>query len=125
MKKAMSTQKVWNEIVMERGVDRLRCPVCGRRVLISGQGLNDEICRHVLFVHDWIGEFAHVHPTFRAAVGRIEGAGDGERAWRDAILQELPQTGFVLEFVRPQHGSDLGDTFTVAFDLAKAEGPVR
>ena len=105
------------------GIATLFCPVCGQKIIDKDEGLQDEdqLCDHVLLVHDWAGEF---HARDDEIQARVDAALDeGEEKGGDEMERLRSRFGrnvVFFESFQPATGTQDAAAITVAIDMGAA-----
>jgi len=102
-------------ITLENGLDRFHCPVCAHPIVTSGEGEAEDVCPHVLFVRNFVGEFGHVAEAY---ADLVDGDDQPELA---ELCSALPATAVVFSFAeRPRGGGHEPADFAVCIDFRAA-----
>lgn len=93
------------KLVLDDGLERLHCPVCGQALCIAGEGLADSFCDHLIAIVDWVDEVID-GPAGETWSDQIEDLVQDEAPENlaDAIGKVLPPTALVLDFTEPARG---------------------
>lgn len=98
------------EIEHQRGVRAFYCPVCGSPVLVENEGILDQLCHHVMLIHDWAGEFIsrdeEIQTLVEAAKARAEAKEEGSairaavRSWAQHRIFRIFRAGIRTKAAR-------------------------
>jgi predicted RNA-binding Zn-ribbon protein involved in translation (DUF1610 family) len=105
------------------GIATLFCPVCGQEIIGKDEGPrdSDQLCDHVLLVHDWAGEFHTRDDEIQALVDDALDEGEAKDAAAiDLLRAKFGQNVVFFESSQPTTGTQKASAITVAIDMEPA-----
>jgi endogenous inhibitor of DNA gyrase (YacG/DUF329 family) len=112
------------ELEHANGIASFHCPVCGEGVVSAEEGICEQRCKHVILIHDWMGEWlprdARIEQLIEKAVARAAKI-DGYAI--EILRSYFEQNVVFFEFFVPGHASMPPSVLTAVVDMGM-EGPV-
>jgi hypothetical protein len=119
--KTKKRKATYVELEHEHGIAKLHCPVCGKNIVNEDDGLREKLCRHVLLVEDWIGEFTTRDEEIEKLVeAAVEEADEKDVSVMDLMRKNFGPNVVFFESFEPGRGPKDPSTFTVAIDMGMA-----